>query len=301
MRHMRHMRRRLGARVTPRCIAAPAACAIHGAQEIHETHDVREKQDTQETQLRARPRKRARDSNEAQREPAPAPASATLRIGVDEVGRGCLAGPVVAAAAWVDHAWARHALLGMRDSKRLTRRARERLAERMAADDGSHCMVQVAEEDAATVDRLNIRQATLLAMERATRALLARLRVRSGVRAELRVDGVDVPPGLAGSAGLAAGLSSAEAVVRGDASVLEISCASVAAKVHRDALMRAHHATWPEYGFDRHAGYPVPQHAAALAAHGPCPLHRRTFAGVLGARRAMGPAGQGAAKRARVA
>jgi ribonuclease HII len=181
-----------------------------------------------------------------------------LRVaGVDEVGRGPLAGPVFAAAVILPPGYE---LVGLTDSKRLSARRREQLAEvlRQEVEDWALGSATVAE-----IDALNIHHATLLAMRRAVEAL----RETPG---HLLVDGQFTPMGN----------WTAEAVVGGDGRVPAISAASILAKVARDALMCELHERFPVYGFDRHAGYPTPAHLAALAAHGACPEHRRSFAPV---------------------
>ena len=149
---------------------------------------------------------------------------------------------------------------GLRDSKTLSPASRERLAIEVRAK--SLCC-SVAEASVEEIDRLNILQATLLAMRRAVEGL--RL-----VPALVLVDGNRLPllrmP--------------AEAIVRGDAKVAAISAASIVAKVHRDALLAALHERHPAYGFAEHKGYPTPEHLAALRLHGACVAHRRSFAPV---------------------
>lgn len=182
-----------------------------------------------------------------------------LRIaGVDEAGRGPLAGPVAVAAVILDPD---RPIDGLDDSKKLTEAAREALfpliRERALA-------WRIEFVECAEIDRLNILQATLTGMSRALRALAP--------AADLaRIDGNRLPKDLP---------CPGEALVGGDAREPAIMAASILAKVARDARMRALHARWPEYGFDRHKGYPSPAHLAALAAHGPCPEHRRSYAPV---------------------
>jgi ribonuclease HII len=187
-------------------------------------------------------------------------AAVGLRIriaGVDEAGRGPLAGPVVAAAVVLDP---NRPIEGLRDSKQLTPTQRRELATRIRAD---ALAFAVAQASVAEIDRLNILQASLLAMSRAIEAL------RPVVDLVL-VDGNRVPPIAIAS----------RAIVGGDAIEPAISAASILAKTHRDALMRALHRRYPEYGFSRHFGYPTPQHLARLNALGPCAVHRRSFAPV---------------------
>ncbi len=184
-------------------------------------------------------------------------ASTGLVAGVDEVGRGPLAGPVVAAAVILD---ARQPIRGLRDSKLLTPAARERLSTEVWARALCCCIAEATVEE---IDGINILQATLLAMRRAVEGL--RL-----LPARVLVDGNRLPR-----------LSvPAEAVVRGDATVAAIAAASIVAKVHRDALLRALHLEHPAYGFDEHKGYATPAHLAALRANGACGAHRRSFAPV---------------------
>jgi ribonuclease HII len=180
-----------------------------------------------------------------------------LIAGVDEAGRGPLAGPVVAAAVILDN---HKPIKGLADSKVLTAARRERLYDEILAKALCHC---VAQASAVEVDRLNILQATMLAMQRAVRGL--RL-----LPAQVLVDGNRLPvlP------------MAAQAVVRGDALVPSISAASILAKVHRDRLCVALDAAFPSYGFARHKGYPTAQHLLALREHGPCPEHRLSFAPV---------------------
>jgi len=180
-----------------------------------------------------------------------------LTAGVDEAGRGPLAGPVVAAAVILDDLCL---IKGLRDSKTLGPATRERLAAEVRA---KALCCSVAEASVEEIDRLNILQATLLAMRRAVEGL--RL-----LPARVLVDGNRLPllrmP--------------AEAIVKGDAKVAAISAASIVAKVHRDALLVALHERHPAYGFAQHKGYPTPEHLAALRVHGACIAHRRSFAPV---------------------
>lgn len=180
-----------------------------------------------------------------------------LVAGVDEAGRGPLAGPVVAAAVVLDEL---APIEGLADSKVLTALRRARLYDEIRAKALCCC---IAEASAAEIDEINILQATLLAMRRAVEGL--RLKP-----AKVLVDGNRIPvlkvP--------------AEAIVKGDAKVKAISAASILAKVHRDRLCAAMHEAHPQYGFDGHKGYPTPEHLAALRAHGACPEHRRSFAPV---------------------
>lgn len=180
-----------------------------------------------------------------------------LVAGVDEVGRGPLVGPVVAAAVILDD---ERPIKGLRDSKALSPRRRERLCDEIMA---RALCVSIAEASAEEIDRLNILQATLLAMQRAVERL--RLPPRLVLVDGNRLPQLRVP---------------AHAVVKGDAKVPAISAASIVAKVHRDRWCAALHERWPVYGFQGHKGYPTPAHLEALREHGPCPEHRRSFAPV---------------------
>ena len=180
-----------------------------------------------------------------------------LIAGVDEAGRGPLAGPVVAAAVILDDL---KPIKGLNDSKVLTARTRDRLFDEIHAKALCFCIAQASVEE---IDQLNILHATMLAMRRAVEGL--RLRPH-----KVLVDGNRIP-----TLKIAA-----EAIVKGDAKVKAISAASILAKVHRDRLCVELHALHPQYGFDGHKGYPTPAHLAALRAHGACPEHRRSFAPV---------------------
>jgi len=182
-------------------------------------------------------------------------------IGCDEVGRGALSGPVVAAAVWFDPCRVPPELLAnLDDSKKLTAKRREGLTDLIAA----HGRVALAGASARAIDRHGIRAATLTAMGRAVERL--------GLDMPIRIDGVDVPPDLAGRR--------AAAVVRGDATVPQIAAASVVAKVFRDRLMARLARRYPGYGWERNAGYGTAEHREALGLHGPSPQHRRSFAPV---------------------
>ena len=180
-----------------------------------------------------------------------------LTAGVDEAGRGPLAGPVVAAAVILDDA---HPIAGLADSKALTARRREKLFDEIRAR--ALCCV-IAEASVEEIDQHNILQATLLAMRRAVEGL--RLKPH-----RVLVDGNQLPRVAV----------PAEAIVKGDARVPCISAASILAKVHRDHLCAALHEQWPHYGFDVHKGYGTARHLEALRRHGACPAHRRSFAPV---------------------
>jgi len=183
--------------------------------------------------------------------------------GVDEAGRGPLAGPVVAAAAILPPRWLETGLpvelAGLNDSKQLTEIQRERFFEFLTA--GAEIEFAIAAVDAGVIDEINILQATHRAMNDA----LAQL---SPLPPHALVDGrpvntLRVPQ---------------TAIVKGDARSYSIAAASVLAKVTRDRLMREFHAQWPKYAFAEHKGYGTAKHLAAIAKHGACPIHRLTFA-----------------------
>lgn len=185
-----------------------------------------------------------------------------LICGVDEAGRGPIAGPVYAAAVLLDPA---RPVAGLRDSKLLAPARREALADAIR---GSALAWAVASASVEEIDALNILQATLLAMRRAVEGL-------SVAPQEAWIDGNRCP----------ALSCTARAVVRGDRTVPQISAASILAKTSRDAEMRLLHAQYPHYRLDRHKGYPTPEHLVLLSRHGACAIHRRSFAPV---RQALG-------------
>ena len=175
--------------------------------------------------------------------------------GVDEAGRGPLAGPVVAAAVILDPA---RPIRGLADSKVLTPERREVLAKRIRERARAFAVALAAVDE---IDSLNILHASMLAMRRAVEALQV-------PPEEVLVDGNRCPE-----------VSyKVRAIVGGDASVPSISAASILAKTSRDAMLRDLDREYPLYGFARHKGYATPEHLAALQLHGPCPAHRRTFA-----------------------
>ncbi len=181
-----------------------------------------------------------------------------LIAGVDEAGRGPLAGPVVAAAVILNPA---RPIAGLADSKTLSETRREQLAAEIRA----HALAwALGRADVAEIDQINILQASLLAMRRAVEAL----RIAPG---QVRVDGKQCPAGLT---------CPCQAIIKGDATVPAISAASILAKVARDAELRELHDRYPVYGFARHKGYPTLAHREALRRFGPCPEHRRSFAPV---------------------
>jgi len=180
-----------------------------------------------------------------------------LVAGVDEAGRGPLAGPVVAAAVVLPSDFPGQ---GIDDSKKLSERRRLnafRIIRRQALTVGLGIV------NAARIDTINILQAARLAMARA----VCRLDPQPSL---LLIDGnftIDLPV-------------AQQPLIKGDSRSISIACASIVAKVTRDRIMRACHRRFPQYGFDRHKGYPTAAHKQALACHGPCPLHRKTFRGV---------------------
>jgi ribonuclease HII len=177
-----------------------------------------------------------------------------LIAGVDEAGRGPLAGPVLAAAVILDD---RQPIRGLADSKKLSAKRREALFDEIRA---KALCCSIAQSSVEEIDTLNILQATLLAMRRA-------------------VMGLRLPPKLVLVDGnrLPVLEMRAEAIVKGDATVPSISAASILAKVSRDRWCADYHQLFPQYGFDQHKGYGTADHLAALRQHGPCPEHRRTF------------------------
>ena len=183
--------------------------------------------------------------------------------GVDEAGRGPLAGPVVAAAAVLPAIWAQSGLpdelVGLNDSKQLTANQREQFFTFLTAC--GEVAFAIAQVEAEQIDAINILRATHCAMNEA----LARLRPPPE---HVLVDGRPVKS-----------LQFPQtAIVKGDARSYSVAAASVLAKVARDRLMVEYSLRWPVYGFAEHKGYGTPQHLAALTEHGPCPIHRRSFA-----------------------
>jgi len=178
--------------------------------------------------------------------------------GIDEVGRGPLAGPVMAACVLLPPGFA---LDGIRDSKTLSARQRERAEARIRAD---AIAISLGSVEPETVDRINILQATHAAMR-------------------LAFSQLDPPPDFVLIDGLPVRdfpCENRKAVVQGDSFSVSIAAASIVAKVARDRLMCAYDAVYPEYGFAGHKGYGAAKHLAALREHGPCPIHRRSFAPV---------------------
>lgn len=178
----------------------------------------------------------------------------SIICGVDEAGRGPLAGPVYAAAVILDDA---QTIAGLADSKKLSEKRRDALAPEIRRFARAWAVGQASVEE---IDALNILQATLLAMKRAVQSLTLS-------PDEVWVDGLYCPE---------TGLPS-RAIVKGDGTVAAISAASILAKTARDAAMLDLHARYPHYGFDQHKGYPTAAHLAALRAHGVSAVHRRSF------------------------
>ncbi len=185
------------------------------------------------------------------------PNSNPVTAGVDEAGRGPLAGPVSVAAVILNPD---RPITGLNDSKKLTARRRELLFDIICDQALAWNIIQI---EMAIIDRINILQATLLGMQKAVAGL--------SLKPELvLVDGNRCPD---------FGIT-ADAIIGGDATEAAISAASILAKVSRDRYMLKQHQSWPQYGFDKNKGYPTAIHRAALEKHGPCPLHRHSFAPV---------------------
>lgn len=180
------------------------------------------------------------------------------QAGVDEAGRGPLVGSVFAAAVVLPD---EYDLPGLTDSKKLSERRRDELAVLIKQQALAWCVAAASVEE---IDRLNILHATMLAMRRAVRGL-------ERLPEKVWIDGNRVPPDLG---------CEAEAVIKGDSKIIQISAASVLAKTARDAEMYALAERYPQYGFERHKGYGTAEHLAALQRHGALPEHRRSFAPV---------------------
>jgi len=195
-------------------------------------------------------------------------ASKRYVAGIDEAGRGPLAGPVVVAAVVFEPG--RTPINGLADSKQLCAERREVLYARIVERALAWKVVFIEVDD---IDRINIYHATMLGMRRALEGVLQAMRDATGDGHGLlaRIDGNALPRALP---------CAAEAIVGGDASDRSIMAASILAKVSRDRHMRELHELWPQYGFNEHKGYSTPAHLAALNRHGPCPQHRRSFAPV---------------------
>lgn len=181
-----------------------------------------------------------------------------LTAGVDEAGRGPLAGPVFAAAVILDPD---HVIEGLGDSKKLSPKRRAELAIEIRAHALAWCIASANRDE---IDELNILHATMLAMQRACEALP----LSPGL---ILIDGNRVPSNLC---------APSRAVIKGDSQVAAISAASILAKTARDEACLEMHALYPDYGFDQHKGYGTALHMERLSLHGPCPEHRRSFAPV---------------------
>ncbi|MGH9916567.1 MAG: ribonuclease HII [Pyrinomonadaceae bacterium] len=179
--------------------------------------------------------------------------------GLDEVGRGALAGPVVAAAVILNPV--RKLPVGLNDSKKVSRQERERITLELKSN---VLAFAVGEVPAPEIDRINILQATLVAMQQAVDNL-------SPDASFLLIDALKLPSTTLPQ----------RAIIRGDAVCASIAAASIIAKTYRDALMRDFDEVYPAYGFSSHVGYGTRRHLTAIQEHGPCPIHRRTFRGVL--------------------
>jgi len=188
-----------------------------------------------------------------------------LICGVDEVGRGPLAGPVTAAATILPTTFDVSIL---RDSKALSPSRREKIEALLRA---AGVPVGLGWVDHHEIDALNIHNAALLAMERAVTALAAQIEPQAAETMDIVVDGRFCPPGLA----------RCTAIIGADASVPEVMAASIFAKNARDAFMVEYAERDGRYGFERHKGYPTKAHTEALRRYGPCPIHRRSFRGVV--------------------
>jgi ribonuclease HII len=189
------------------------------------------------------------------------PAEYEFVCGVDEAGRGPLAGSVVAAAVILDPS---KPIDGLKDSKKLSAKVRDELFDIIIRDSKAWC---IAEASAVEIDSINILQATMLAMKRAIEGLektLGRLPDKALIDGN-RCPKVNIEM---------------EAIIKGDSKVQAISAASILAKVTRDRDMQVLHEAYPMYGFNQHMGYPTPMHVEALKEFGPCPAHRKTFAPV---------------------
>jgi len=178
--------------------------------------------------------------------------------GTDEAGRGPLAGNVVAAAVILD---AKEPIIGLDDSKKLTEKKRQQLAHEIKQKALAWSVVSISAQE---IDEINILQASLLAMKTAAENL------------KVKPDHVFVD----GNKTLNDCFCENTAIIKGDSRVLEISAASILAKVERDAQMLTLHEQYPEYGFDKHKGYPTKAHREILSSIGPCPQHRRSYAPV---------------------
>jgi ribonuclease HII len=181
-----------------------------------------------------------------------------LVVGIDEAGRGPLAGPVVAAGVVLDR---HHPIAGLNDSKKLSEKAREELF----CEINQHALaVAISEVDARNIDRINILRATLLAMKNVLMEISQKMQLDWAL-----IDGNILIPGVVPV--------KQRAIVKGDSLVPSIMAASIVAKVHRDRLMKEFDKLYPGYGFESHKGYGTAMHMNALATLGPCPIHRLSY------------------------
>ncbi|MEK7488134.1 MAG: ribonuclease HII [Patescibacteria group bacterium] len=191
-------------------------------------------------------------------------------IGVDEVGMGPLAGPVIAVAVMIRAKTTKEiedlAALGVRDSKMLSEKKRERIFEVLT----THPLVAWGHGsvDEKTVDEINVLQSGLQAMRQAVAHLCAERKGAEDKRLFLCVDGTRIIPDI---------IADQRAIIAGDAKVFSIACASVIAKVLRDRIMNDYAKQYPEYGFEKHKGYGTKMHFEMISKYGPCPIHRRSF------------------------
>jgi ribonuclease HII len=186
-----------------------------------------------------------------------------ILAGLDEVGRGPLAGPVVAAVVSVRNSfnYCSEKFKWVRDSKKLSAKRRAEV-KKVLESSGMEIGIGICDQD--TIDKINIRQASFLAMKKALGALKEKPQLSL-------IDGKDIIPNLS---------LKQRAIIRGDSTVFVIAAASIIAKEYRDAIMMEAHKRWPEYGFDKHKGYGTKLHMQALQEFGACPWHRKTFAPV---------------------
>lgn len=188
-------------------------------------------------------------------------------LGIDEAGRGCLAGPVVAACAWIGRdEFPPELLARIDDSKKISEKNRADIFGCLSALPADAFMFEYAEVDAAAIDKINILQASLLAMKTAYGKLLPRLPREPKIAL---VDGNRAPD-----------IKHAETVIGGDARSYSIAAASIVAKVMKDRALNKIGLEYPQYAFEKNKGYGTAAHLAALARHGPCPAHRKTYAPV---------------------
>jgi ribonuclease HII len=196
-------------------------------------------------------------------------------IGVDEAGRGPLAGPVVAAAFTFSKSKASMPVelsKGITDSKQVSEGAREYMYYNHLKENSS-VLYKVSVVDNRTIDKINILQATFKAMTESTLSLIAEIKKSHPLATfSILIDGNKIPPAIAESG------HEAQFVIKGDSLEFVIAAASICAKVERDAMMKQLDCEFPQYGFAQHKGYPTGSHVAAIKQHGPCKHHRMTFA-----------------------